>query len=190
MRIAICLLIVVSAAATSLSATAASADDKRNAVADYLGQVNAWRLIPSTLLTRCIKEAPQQDSERRAIFEAWRRANEKLINSIERIVDLAASQFASETSLSRLEAKERINAATTELINEHYFQDRSISAAQVCAGYSDIVAGLSASGKVATTRGHVYTVEGLLAVEQPSSSNQAQPYAPEGRSAGKPASRP
>jgi len=170
-------------------ATESSTDD-RNAVADHLGQVNAWRLIPSTLLTRCIKEEPQQDSERRATLEAWSRTNEKLIANIERIVDLAASQFASEASLSPLEAKESINAATRELINENYFQDKSISPAQVCSGYSNIVAGLSAPGKVATIRGHVYTVEWLLAAGQVSSGNHAQPYAPEGRSAGKPAPRP
>jgi len=111
-------------------------------------------------------------------------ANAKLISSIERVVEMTAAQISGSSGKSTAEAKDQINAATATLIQENYFQDLSITVAQVCADYSKIVGGLSSPGKVATTRGHVYAVEGLLAARQASEEKEnhvgrhAQPIIP------------
>ncbi|MDR1968431.1 MAG: hypothetical protein LBQ32_07035 [Burkholderiaceae bacterium] len=176
MRIAVFLLVAV-APTTSLCASAL--EDNLYGLPEYLGQVNAWRLIPSVLLARCSKEAPEQEPERQASFRAWNTANKKLVSSIKRVVEMTATQFSSSTGQSAAKAKDQINAATTTLIQKNYFQDSSITVAQVCAGYSKIVVGLSSPGKVAATRGYVYAVEGLLAARQSSEgkANQAHQHA-------------
>lgn len=181
MRIAICLLVAI---ASTTSLCAAPLENAPYGLPEHLGQVNAWRLIPSALLAKCSKEAPEQEPTRQATFQAWHKANEKLISSIERVVEMTAAQFSGTTGLSPADAKDQINAATATLIEQNYFQDPSITVAQVCADYSKTLAGLSNPGKVAVTRGYVYAVEGLLAARQSSErkANQlgqhAQPIIP------------
>lgn len=181
MRILACLLIAI---APGISLCADTLDKSNYALSDLLGQVNAWRLIPSALLARCSKELPKGASERQETFQAWNKANEKLISSIERVVEMTAARFSSSIGLSSNEAKDQINTGTATLIEENYFQTPSISVAQVCADYSKIIENLSNPGKVAMIRGQVYAVEGLLAARQSSAGrvNQinlhAQPNTP------------
>lgn len=169
------LLSALSATILLVSMSGAQADEQGDTIADHLGQVNAWRLIPPTLLERCAKELPERDAERRATFENWNRANEKLIASIERAVERAASQRSGAASSPVREEVDRINAATVQLIHENYFQDRSVTLAQVCDDYGRIVARLSGAGTVATTRGRLYSLEALLAARRPSTATKPNP---------------
>src|SRR5437868_1932056 len=98
MRVAAGLPIAVSATILLSLVGGAVADERKDAIADYLGQVNAWRLIPPTILERCARDFPEHDADRRVTFETWSRANEKLIASIERAVERSASHFSDSAS--------------------------------------------------------------------------------------------
>src|SRR5262249_53430059 len=64
---------------------------------------------------------------------------------------------------SAAEARNRIVASTTDVINEKYFKNEKASAVQVCADYEKIVASLSDIGLTAATRGFAYGLEAMLA---------------------------
>jgi len=164
MRLALC--IVIGLAATSISIDAAAEPDQQRfgAIPGTVGTVNAWRLTPGVLLARCVKEAPHREAAMREAQEAWSKANASLIDLIDRVTDRVATLYANGSTESAAEARNRIVASATDMINEKYFKNEKISASQVCADYEKIVADLSSRGLTATTRGSVYGLEGMLAI--------------------------
>jgi TPR repeat protein len=164
MRVAVFIAIGLVATSISVSAAAEPNQQSPGAISDLAGEVNAWRLIPDVLLARCVKEAPERDAALREVHESWSKANASLIGMIDRVLDRVAPLVSANVSTeSTAEARNRIDAFTTDLINETYFKKESVSASQACADYEKIVADLSAKGRTAATRGFVYALEAMLA---------------------------
>jgi len=160
MRVVLC--IVIGLAATSISTDAAAEPDQDlGAIADIAGKVNAWRLIPGVLLARCVKEVPQRAAALREVHESWSKANASLIGMIDRVIERVAPLL--DANASTAEARNRIVAFTTDMINETYFKNEKSSTSQVCADYDKVVADLSNQGKIAVTRGFVYALEAMVA---------------------------
>ncbi len=155
--------VVALAATLVVSAFAGEAvTDRLGFVADSLGPANAWRLIPSVLLQHCSQRVPQLAQPMGEVFNAWSTKNQDLISLVDRTVSKAATAYASAFAIGDSEARDRINATTTQLIVENYLQDERVSAFQVCSDYEKIVTSLSAPGKTAVVRGQVYAVEASL----------------------------
>jgi hypothetical protein len=109
----------------------------------------------------------------RETYSSWRQANESLIASIDRVIDLVTPLYANALAVSDSEAKNRIVGFTTDMITDTYLKNEKVSVSQVCSDYDKIVAGLSSPGKIATTRGLVHAVEGIVAARKSKSSPES-----------------
>jgi TPR repeat protein len=163
MRVALCIVIGLAAMSISVDATAEPDQQRLGALSGRVGIVNAWRLTPDVLLARCVQEAPQREAAMREAQGAWSKANASLIGLIDGVTDRVAALYTNASTESAAEARNRVVASTTDVINEKYFKNEKMSASQVCADYEKIVADLSSIGSTATTRGLVYALEGMLA---------------------------
>src|SRR5262249_24629004 len=162
--VALCIVIGLATTSISVDAAAAESDQARfGAIPGTVRDVNAWRLAPGVLFARCVKEAPQREAAMREAQEAWSKANASLIGLIDRVTDQVAALYAKASTESAAEARNRIVASTTDVINEKYFKNEKTSAAQACADYEKIVASLSDIGLTAATRGFAYGLEAMLA---------------------------
>src|SRR5262245_13538833 len=126
MRVALCIVIGLAAASISTDA-AAEHQESLSVILDVAGKVNAWRLTPGVLLARCVKEAPQRDTALREVHESWSKANASVIGLIDRVTDRVAALHANASTESAVEAKNRIVASTTDMINEKYFKNEKMS---------------------------------------------------------------
>ena len=166
MRLAAIPMVILAVAGTAATAFGQYRVDDLGMIADHLGSVHAWRMIPPTLFERCISENPAQESSLRASYERWSRDNHDLIPLIDRTVDLVVPLFAKANSMTEPETKRKIIEETSRQINEVYLSNVTVNIARVCADYPVIVAKLSDAGHTAVIRGKVYALEGMVAARR------------------------
>lgn len=115
-------------------------DTRSHAIADHVGRLNGWKLLPEVVLKHCVIHVPAKAEDARNAFAQWRLNNAEMLTEIGTVVDASALFLSPMLRMTVEQTKEWQRDASTLVIEEVSFWRKSrIEIHSLCANYDKLL---------------------------------------------------
>lgn len=136
-----CISLFVAAVLMGSSFSSAATDLVANSIADHVGFLNGWVLLPDVVLRHCVIHVPSQAESLRKAHARWLVENESLISRAKNAVSDSVEFFAPRLHMTAEQTAEWQRDSTTLTIEEvKFWRKEGIEILHLCTHYEDTLA--------------------------------------------------